>query len=135
LENLARRLFGPEAFAKQSSGKAASPITIKKVWHRRCPRAEYSNRVKMGFLPTSLHSDSLQRLVPSWFRPQNTTNVRFLVYGILLGFSFSLTATSFVLYYREKRQRDIVSRFKPRPIELRSDEIAHGVTGVIGGPT
>ncbi|KAF9651448.1 PALP-domain-containing protein [Thelephora ganbajun] len=86
----------------------------------------------MGFLPASLHLDSLQRLVPSWFKPKNTTNVRFLVYGILLGFSFSLTATSFILYYREKRQREMTSRFKPRRIELRSDEIVHGVTGLIG---
>ena len=88
--------------------------------------------VKMGSWPASLHFDGLQRLVPSWFRPQNTANVRFLVYGVLLGFSFSLTATSFVLYFRERRQREILSRFTPRPIELRSDEIAQGVAGLIG---
>lgn len=86
----------------------------------------------MRFWPVSLHLGSLQRLVPTWFKPQNTANVRFLVYGILLGFSFSLTATSFVLYFREKRQREILSRFKPRPIELRSDEVVEGVTGLIG---
>ena len=86
----------------------------------------------MGFWPALLHLETLQRLTPSWFKPQNTANVRFLLSGILLGFSFSLTATSFVLYYREKRQREIVSRLKPRPVELRSDEIVQGVTGLIG---
>jgi hypothetical protein len=120
-------LFGPEAFAKQSGGKLATLKTQNPTLPLRNP-----SRVKMGVWPASLHLGSLQRLVPSWFKPQNTTNVRFLVYGILLGFSFSLTATSFVLYLREKRQREIVSRFKPRPIELRSDEILQGVTGLIG---
>lgn len=91
--------------------------------------------VKMGIWPALLHLESLQRLVPSWFKPQNTANVRFLLSGILLGFSFSLTATSFVLYFREKRQRETVSRFKPRPIELRSNEIVQGITGLIGSPT
>jgi hypothetical protein len=86
----------------------------------------------MTFWSGSFRLDILQRLVSSWFRPQNAANVRFLVYGILLGFSFSLTATSFALYSREKRRREIASRFTPRPIELRSDEIADGVAGLIG---
>jgi hypothetical protein len=90
--------------------------------------------LKMRFSSASIYLDSLQRLIPSVFKPQNTANVRFLVYGILFGFSFSLTATSFVLYYREKRQRDIASRLKPRPIELKRDKIVHGVTGLIGRP-
>jgi cysteine synthase A len=85
----------------------------------------------MAFWPASLRLDGAQ-LVPSWFKPQNTASVRFLLYGILLGFSFSLTATSFLLYYREKRQREIATRFKPRPIELRSDEVVQGVAGLIG---
>lgn len=90
--------------------------------------------MKMGFWPALLHLERIQRLIPSWFKPQNSTNVRFLLSGILLGFSFSLTATSFLLYHREKIQREILSRFKSRPIELRSDEIVQGVTGLIGNP-
>ena len=86
----------------------------------------------MVFWPASLHLSGLQRLVPSWFKPQNAANVRFLFYGILLGFSFSLTATSFVLYFKEKRLREVLSRSRPRPIQLRSDEIVQGVTGLIG---
>ncbi|KAF9792195.1 tryptophan synthase beta subunit-like PLP-dependent enzyme [Thelephora terrestris] len=86
----------------------------------------------MGFWPTSLPLGNLQSLVPTWLKPQNAANVRFLLYGIFLGFSFSLTATSFVIYHREKRQREVASSFQSRPIELRSDEIAQGLTGLIG---
>jgi len=124
-------LFGSKALAKQSGGGIASPLVSPE---KNPPTRSLHglSRVKMGSWPALPRLDSLQRLVPSWFKPQNTANVRFLVYGILLGFSFSLTATSFVLYFREKKQREIVSRFKPRPIELRSDEIVQGVTGLIG---
>ena len=126
-------LFGSKALAKQSGGKIASPLVVPRKKPESPTRSLHGlSRVKMGSWPALPRLDSLQRLVPSWFKPQNTANVRFLVYGILLGFSFSLTATSFVLYFREKKQREIVSRFKPRPIELRSDEIVQGVTGLIG---
>ena len=109
---------------------------VAKIASRRPPEKINSepDLLKMGLSSASLYLDSLQRFVPSLFKPQNTANVRFLVYGILFGFSFSLTTTSLALYYREKRQRDIMSRFTPRPIELKTDEIVHGVTGLIGRP-
>lgn len=88
--------------------------------------------LKMVFSSDSLYLGGLRRLVPSLFKPQNIANVRFLVCGILLGFSFSLTATSFILYYREKKQRGVVSRSKPHLIEPRNYETVHGVTGLIG---
>ena len=100
----------------------------------RTPTLPFRNSscVKMVFWPASLHLDSLQRVVPSWFKPQNAANARFLVYGIVLGLSFSVTATSFALYLQEKRQRRILASSKSRPIQLRSDEITQGVTGLIG---
>ena len=137
LKSLARRLFGSEPFAKQPYGKIASlslffpPNNCSKPDDVSLPVLKLALRHESM---ASLHLDGLQRFVPSWLKPQNTANVRFLFYGILLGFSFSLTATSFVLYCREKRQRKIASMFKPRPIELRSDEIAQGIAGLIGTP-
>ena len=57
---------------------------------------------------------------------------RQLVYGVLLGFSLSVTSTSVALYFQERKRQRIQERFEPRPIELRSDEIIDGVTGLIG---
>lgn len=57
---------------------------------------------------------------------------RQLVYGVLLGFSISVTSTSLALYFQQRRQERIQEQFEPRPIELRSDEIIDGVTGLIG---
>ena len=121
-------MFGPEAIAKQSGGKK---LPLAFTQNLTLPPGNFPC-VMVGLWPTTLRLDGLQRFVPSWFKPQTTANVRFFVYGILLGFSFSLTATSFVLYFREKRQREILSKFKPRPIQLRSDEIVQGVAGLIG---
>jgi cysteine synthase A len=60
--------------------------------------------------------------------------MRHVVIGVLLGFSFSATYSSFALYYYQRRIRKdrLVSNFTPRPIELRSDEIVKGVSGLIG---
>ena len=57
---------------------------------------------------------------------------RQLLYGILLGFSFSVTSTSLALYIQERKRNRIQKQFAPRPIELRSDEVIDGVTGLIG---
>lgn len=70
--------------------------------------------------------------LPSWLPSRNTA--RHILIGVLLGFSFSMTSTSFALYYYYPRRRKdrLVSNFAPRPIELRSDEIVKGVSGLIG---
>ncbi|KAI0338299.1 PALP-domain-containing protein [Trametopsis cervina] len=57
---------------------------------------------------------------------------RQLFYGVLLGFSLSITSTSLALYYQERKRARIEDKFEPRPIELRSDEVIDGVTGLIG---
>src|ERR1700722_17468009 len=68
----------------------------------------------------------------SWIRLMATPKItRHLLYGIIIGFSLSLSSTSLALYYQSRRNRSTV-RFDPRPIELRSDEILPGVTGLIG---
>lgn len=54
-------------------------------------------------------------------------------YGILIGFMLSVSATSIVQYISERRrQGKLGNQTSLRPIELRSDEIVRGVTGLIG---
>jgi cysteine synthase A len=71
-------------------------------------------------------------LSSSWIRLPTPTTARHLLYGIIIGFSLSLSTTSIALYYRSRKQDRITAQFDPRPIELRSDEILYGVTGLIG---
>ncbi|KAH7920617.1 PALP-domain-containing protein [Leucogyrophana mollusca] len=73
--------------------------------------------------------------LPSWLRFSNAA-VRHLTYGILIGFSLSVTSTSLTLYWRTRRRKRLLADnsklFEPRAIELRSDDILSGVTGLIG---
>ena len=66
----------------------------------------------------------------SWVPSPSTA--RHLFYGILIGFSLSIASTSVVSAYRKRRDLSVVENTGPRPIELRSDEILDGVTGLIG---
>lgn len=69
--------------------------------------------------------------VTSWLPSRNTA--RHVLIGVLLGFSFSATSSSLALYYYRRRRKDpLVPNFTPRPIELRSDEIVRGISGLIG---
>lgn len=70
--------------------------------------------------------------LPSWVRLPPRTTARHIFYGIIIGFSLSLTSTSIALWYQERKQERLSKRFEARPIELRSDEILNGVTGLIG---
>ncbi|KAH9041150.1 PALP-domain-containing protein [Lactarius hengduanensis] len=56
----------------------------------------------------------------SWVPSPSTA--RHLFYGILIGFSLSIASTSVIS----------TGDASPRPIELRSDEVLDGVTGLIG---
>ena len=58
--------------------------------------------------------------------------VRWILYGALLGFGLSVVSTSLALHLHERRRKRIERQFEPRPIELRSDEVVDGVTGLIG---
>ena len=57
---------------------------------------------------------------------------RSLFYGIFIGLALSLTTSSVVTYFRQRQRKRLSSNFEPRPIELRSDEVVDGVTGLIG---
>ncbi|KAI0759857.1 PALP-domain-containing protein [Trametes elegans] len=63
--------------------------------------------------------------------PTKSTN-RFLFYGVLIGLALSITSTSVVEYFRDRKRKRAELTFEPRPIELRSDEVVDGVTGLIG---
>ncbi|KAI0065997.1 PALP-domain-containing protein [Artomyces pyxidatus] len=62
----------------------------------------------------------------------SATTARHLFYGILIGFTLSLTSTSLALNYRERKRERVAAEADLRSIELRSDEILDGVTGLIG---
>ncbi|OAX34533.1 PALP-domain-containing protein [Rhizopogon vinicolor AM-OR11-026] len=65
-----------------------------------------------------------------WF---STPVIRHVSYGILIGFTLSVTSTSISSYWRLRRsQRISQEQFEFQPIDLRSDEILNGVTGLIG---
>ncbi|KAK0201874.1 PALP-domain-containing protein [Desarmillaria ectypa] len=70
--------------------------------------------------------------LPSWFRIPSPPTVRHVIYGLFLGFSLSLTSTSIALFFQRRKQERIAAQFEARPIELRSDEVLKGVTGLIG---
>ena len=57
---------------------------------------------------------------------------RQLFYGVLVGIALSLTTSSLSSYYQQRRRKIAEAAFEPRPIELRSDEVVDGVTGLIG---
>ncbi|KAI0633530.1 PALP-domain-containing protein [Trametes polyzona] len=63
--------------------------------------------------------------------PSKATN-RYLFYGVLVGLALSVTTTSVVSYFQERKRKREELTFEPRPIELRSDEVVDGVTGLIG---
>ncbi|KAF8971102.1 PALP-domain-containing protein [Flammula alnicola] len=68
----------------------------------------------------------------SWLQWPSRTTTRHVLIGVLIGFSFSLTSTSFAVYYQQRKKERQISHFAPRPIELRSDEVVKGVVGLIG---
>ncbi|KAH8107683.1 PALP-domain-containing protein [Cristinia sonorae] len=69
---------------------------------------------------------------PTWFRLPLSSTSRHILLGVVIGLSLSLSSTS-LIFYSQKRKKDRLEKsFDQRPIELRSDEIVNGVTGLIG---
>lgn len=70
--------------------------------------------------------------IEALFQLPNTA-IRQVSYGILIGFTLSLSATSIAHYCSERRRQEkLAKQTSLRPIELRSDEFVRGVTGLIG---
>ncbi|KIM45342.1 hypothetical protein M413DRAFT_338217 [Hebeloma cylindrosporum] len=76
-------------------------------------------------------STLLSSLSP-WLQWPSRTTTRHVLIGVLIGFSFSVTSTSFAVYYQQRKRERQIANFSARPIELRSDEIVKGVAGLIG---
>ncbi|KAG2135823.1 tryptophan synthase beta subunit-like PLP-dependent enzyme [Suillus clintonianus] len=73
------------------------------------------------------------KLFESTLLPFSNAAVRNITYGILIGFTLSITSKSISSYWRSRRRQSLSHEpFESRPIELRSDEVLHGVTGLIG---
>ncbi|KAH9956958.1 PALP-domain-containing protein [Lactifluus volemus] len=60
------------------------------------------------------------------------STARHVFYGILIGFSLSIASTSVISAYRKRKEESSAMRVDRSPIELRSDEVLDGVTGLIG---
>jgi cysteine synthase A len=79
-----------------------------------------------------IHAMKLSELtLPPWFF---TPAARHIAYGIFIGFTLSVTSTSISSYWRLRRRQRIPQegQFEFQPIELRSNEVLNGVTGLIG---
>ncbi|EIN11555.1 PALP-domain-containing protein [Punctularia strigosozonata HHB-11173 SS5] len=73
--------------------------------------------------------------LPNWlsfFRTPPARTAKHVLWGVLLGVSFSIASTSLALEYQKRKRRREEEGFEPRPIQLRSDEVVRGVIGLIG---
>lgn len=68
----------------------------------------------------------------SWIQWPSRAATRHVLIGVLLGFSFSITSTSIAVFFQRRKKERQLQQFTLRPIELRSDEIVSGVSGLIG---
>lgn len=67
----------------------------------------------------------------SWIPSPATA--RNLFYGVVIGFTLSMTATSLAqTYQRRKRDKQDSLLGALHPIELRSDDVLDGIAGLIG---
>ena len=75
--------------------------------------------------------------LPNFFTAHpKVTGLSSLLIGILAGISLSLTSSSLWKLFDERRRKaaeDRLLELPERPIEVRSDEIVDGVSGLIGG--
>jgi len=67
-----------------------------------------------------------------WLNWLSQPRIKHTLYGALIGISISYTRSSLTRYLNLRKRRRQVEAFEARPIELRSDEIVPGVTGLIG---
>ncbi|KAF9267902.1 PALP-domain-containing protein [Marasmius fiardii PR-910] len=79
-----------------------------------------------------LLSEWISDKILHWVRPPTHSSLRHVLYGVILGFSLSFTSSSAISYYRAKKEEEESLNFEPRPIELCSDEVLSGLTGLIG---
>jgi len=55
-----------------------------------------------------------------------------LLYGVAIGVSFSLSTLALAIWYCNSKHSRPAPTLNLRPIQLRSEEVVNGVTGLIG---
>jgi cysteine synthase A len=55
-----------------------------------------------------------------------------LIYGLLFGVILTLSTNSFVNWWKRKNQDDKTTRSLKQPSDIRSEDIADGIEGLIG---
>ena len=102
----------------------------------RAGRPIYATRMndRRPWTMTSTWTSSITNFLSSYISLPSRSASRHAFIGLLIGFSLSLSSTSLVQYYQKRKKERQIAHFAPRPIELRSDEIVKGVSGLIGVP-
>lgn len=71
-------------------------------------------------------------LPTSWIQWPSRFAAKHVLIGFLLGISLSLTTSSLAALHKSRKKEKQTRQLPLRPIELRSDEVVNGVTGLIG---
>lgn len=97
----------------------------------RCRSRAVNYKLENGLRGPSVYAMKLFELtLPPWY---SNAVVRHITFGILIGFTLSVTSTSISSYWRSRRRQSLLQEQNDlRPIELRSNEVVNGVTGLIG---
>jgi hypothetical protein len=108
--------------------------------HRRGSRGrriEYFEIREFGSAHTKLSMSTWNDRLPNWIGfPTRVSHA--ILLGVAIGTSLAISSRSLLDYFYSRRRLLLSSEsedhneFSPRPIELRSDEIVDGVTGLIG---
>ncbi|KAM0789569.1 hypothetical protein ACM66B_000379 [Microbotryomycetes sp. NB124-2] len=78
-------------------------------------------------------SSSWLQVVPTWLKPTRIGQRNSVLLGLTLGISFTLSATGLALFLAEQWRRRIQKKQgDQRVIEIKSEEVAAGVEGLIG---
>ncbi|KAK4054148.1 Cysteine synthase 2 [Microbotryomycetes sp. JL201] len=89
-------------------------------------------RPRKSVLPTKLAASNWLSW-PSWLRPTRIGQRNSVLLGLTLGISFTLSATGLALFLAEQWRRRIQKKQgDQRVIEIKSEEVAGGVEGLIG---
>ncbi|KAF8631781.1 hypothetical protein AX17_004996 [Amanita inopinata Kibby_2008] len=70
--------------------------------------------------------------LPTWLHLPSRTAIKHILYGVVLGFYLSITSKAILHHLQARKKRRLPAQNDFRPIELRSDDVVSGVTGLIG---
>ncbi len=120
-DHRSRTIFGPYVFGTFRI-RPQSPLPESTATSRAVVEMSAVLSLLQQYLPN----------LPSWLASPSRPTLRHILYGVFLGFSLSITSTSLAVIFERRKRERINARFEARPIEIRSDDILSGVTGLIG---